>query len=504
MRMSAEHQRYSIENQAAAIEAYAMRHAMHITRTYMDEGRSGLDAIGRAQFRKLVADVVAGDVDFGAILVLDVSRWGRFQNSDESAYYEYLCTRAGVPVIYCAEGFDNDGSPFSVLLKNLRRAMDGEYSRVLSAKVSIGQMRLARLGYFQGGTPGYGLRRRLVGPEGEDRGLLMRGERKRLQSDRVVLVPGPDAEVSVLRRIFMEYVNGRSHLEIAKGLDADAIPSESGRSWTRGMIRGIVSNERYLGTLSYNRRSAKLKRPQVLNGHSDWVVTKGRFAPLIEPGLFVRAQGALARRAGWSDAMLLQALRDVFARHGRVSAALLRSDSEMPCARTYLDRFGSLPEACLQAGLSLDRDYGYIEGIRQHRALARQLAIDLSQCLQSMGMHVSASGSTSLQVAGLRVRMSALRCNVDARGQQRWRLGPGATRDVDLSVYARIASNSPAPFDFIVLPAESFSKLPASCARSAGRKFDEFQVQQMEQVALRIVALGSWGRANVLSPVKSR
>jgi hypothetical protein len=32
------------------------------------------------------------------ILVLDVSRWGRFQDIDESAYYEFLCRRAGMQV----------------------------------------------------------------------------------------------------------------------------------------------------------------------------------------------------------------------------------------------------------------------------------------------------------------------------------------------------------------------------------------------------------------------
>jgi hypothetical protein len=31
------------------------------------------------------------------------SRWGRFQDADESAHYEFLCKSAGIPVHYCAE-----------------------------------------------------------------------------------------------------------------------------------------------------------------------------------------------------------------------------------------------------------------------------------------------------------------------------------------------------------------------------------------------------------------
>ncbi|RWK32866.1 MAG: hypothetical protein EOR46_30210 [Mesorhizobium sp.] len=53
---------------------------------------------------------MTGQKAFSAILVLDVSRWGRFPNADQSAHYEFLCLDAGVAVEYCAEPFENDGS----------------------------------------------------------------------------------------------------------------------------------------------------------------------------------------------------------------------------------------------------------------------------------------------------------------------------------------------------------------------------------------------------------
>jgi DNA invertase Pin-like site-specific DNA recombinase len=99
--------------------------------------------------------VTNGRADFQAILVYDVSRWGRFQDADESAYYEYICRRAGIQVIYCAEQFENDGSPVSTIVKGVKRAMAGEYSRELSAKVFAGQCRLIELGFRQGGPAGY-------------------------------------------------------------------------------------------------------------------------------------------------------------------------------------------------------------------------------------------------------------------------------------------------------------------------------------------------------------
>ena len=195
VRMSTEHQKYSTENQAEAIRQYAERRGIDVVRTYADEGKSGLRIDGRDALKQLIADVVNGRADFTMILVYDVSRWGRFQDADESAYYEYICKRAGISVQYCAEQFENDGSPVSTIVKGVKRAMAGEYSRELSAKVFTGQCRLIELGFRQGGPAGYGLRRMRVDQAGAAKGELARGEHKSIQTDRVTLVPGPPEEI---------------------------------------------------------------------------------------------------------------------------------------------------------------------------------------------------------------------------------------------------------------------------------------------------------------------
>ena len=109
VRMSTEHQQYSTANQDDVILEYAARRGFEIVKTYADEGKSGLTVAGRASLRKMIDDVQNGKADYSAILVYDISRWGRFQDADESAYYEYLCKRAGIEVHYCAEQFENDG-----------------------------------------------------------------------------------------------------------------------------------------------------------------------------------------------------------------------------------------------------------------------------------------------------------------------------------------------------------------------------------------------------------
>src|SRR5450631_1639631 len=207
--MSTDHQKYSTENQADAIRAYAAQRGIEIVRTYANSGKSGLSLDGRDALKQLIEDVQNGAADFKTILVYDVSRWGRFQDADESAYYEYICKRAGISVQYCAEQFENDGSPVSTIVKGVKRAMAGEYSRELSVKVFTGQCRLIELGFRQGGPPGYGLRRQLIDRDRNPKGLLVRGERKSLQTDRVILVPGPELEVETVRQIYELFVAQR-------------------------------------------------------------------------------------------------------------------------------------------------------------------------------------------------------------------------------------------------------------------------------------------------------
>ena len=102
-----------------------------------------------------------------------MSRWGRFQDADESAYYEFICKEAGIAVHYCAEQFENDGSLSATIIKGMKRAMAGEYSRELSTKVFAGQCRLITLGFRQGGNAGYGLRRQLIDEHRQPKGELL-------------------------------------------------------------------------------------------------------------------------------------------------------------------------------------------------------------------------------------------------------------------------------------------------------------------------------------------
>ena len=131
LRMSTEHQQYSLENQSTTIRRYADSHGFDVVVSYPDAGKRGVVLKNRAGLRQLLRDVMEGTAPYRAILVYDVSRWERFQDTDESAHYEFVCKSAGIPVHYCAETFANDGTLPSLIMKALKRTMAGEYSREL-------------------------------------------------------------------------------------------------------------------------------------------------------------------------------------------------------------------------------------------------------------------------------------------------------------------------------------------------------------------------------------
>ena len=108
-------------NQMDAIREYAKRHGMQIVKEYSDEGKSGVNIQARKSLARMIREVQDGQINFSAVLLYNFSRWGRFQDADESAYYEYICRRAGVSVHYCDEDPESGGIVVSTIVKRLKK-----------------------------------------------------------------------------------------------------------------------------------------------------------------------------------------------------------------------------------------------------------------------------------------------------------------------------------------------------------------------------------------------
>jgi len=456
VRMSTEHQQYSTENQSEAIQKYATAHDMEIVKTFVDFGKSGLTLSGRVALRDLLNQVETGVADFDAILAYDVSRWGRFQDADESAYYEYVCKRAHVVVHYCAEQFENDGSFSSTLLKTIKRSMAGEYSRELSVKVFAGQCRLIELGYRQGGHAGFGLRRQLVDRENKAKEVLQFGQQKSIQTDRVILVPGPEEEISTVRDIYDLFTSDRlSEREISDILNERGIDTDLGRLWNRGTVHQVLTNPKYMGSNVYNRHSFKLKKKRVINPAEMWIRRDAAFEPIVPIEQYLLAQQIVAaRHLRLDDEEMLSQLKQLWQRTGKLSGILIDEDETMPSSAAFQSRFKSLHRAYSLIGYTPERDFSYIETNQRIRKQHGNLYHRITEQLQQDGACVDSSLHSDLWLVNKQFTVSLVlaRCRETLSGGSRWLIRLDTALLPDVTIAARLRPGNDGVLDYYLLP----------------------------------------------------
>lgn len=351
LRMSTETQDYSIEGQREAIGRYAALHGMEIVRTYCDLGVSGLKIEKRAGLQELLATAFSGEKAFDVILVYDVSRWGRFQNPDQAAHYEFMCAEVGVEVIYCAEPFANDGSPTSALIKHIKRAMAAEYSRELSVKVRAVKRSLGEQGFWLGSAPGYGFRREVVSLDGRRLALRERGEWQGFPHARTRLTLGPAHEIAAVRRIFRLYLKkGGSYESVAKTLNAEGVCALEGRPWTLQSVKSILRNPKYAGRPMIGKSRSVLGGAPIRIHPRDWIEVRGGCPAIVSPETFAAVQRTIEKRTTLaSESAALAELRRLLEEHGSLSDWIIRKHGRWS-PTVYLRRFGTLANAFAKIG----------------------------------------------------------------------------------------------------------------------------------------------------------
>lgn len=484
IRMSTDHQKYSTVNQSAEIRAYAARCGFEIVRTYADEGKSGLRIDERDSFRRLLTDIQSGDADFEAILVYDVSRWGRFQDPNEASHYVWLCKKAGIAVHFCAEQVKNDGSMGSSIVTTVKHVMAGEYSRELSINVFKGQCRLVSLGYRQGGIPGFGLRRMLIDEHGNHKGLLSRGEHKSIATDRVVLVPGPDHEVATIREIYRQFVeDGRTERQIAEQLNAQGIMSDLERSWTRGAVHQLLINDKYVGHNVWGRTSYKLKTKHIRNDPSEWIRHDGAFPALVHQALFDQAQLIIEQRSKrLTDEELLALLGDMLKQSGYLSGLIIDEFDDGPSSSAYQSRFGSLLRAYELVGYVPEHDYRYVD---INRALRRMHPSIVKSIIDGV---IAAGGSaiqnlendTLLVNNEIAVSVVIALCKLTRGGNRRWKIRLDESLRPDLTICVRMDDENMQAHDYYVLPRMTLAEGVLRLADHNGLSLDAFRFETLD------------------------
>ena len=457
LRMSTEHQQYSMQNQSERISSYAGEHGFLVTRTYSDAARSGIVLKNRHGLQQLLKDVVSGNATYKAVLVYDVSRWGRFQDTDEAAHYEFLCKSAGIPVHYCAESFANDGTFPSLIMKALKRTMAGEYSRELGVKIVAGQKRLLQLGFRQGGLPGYGLRRVLVSADGFRKQELKPGEHKSIATDRVILVLGPEEEVQLVREVYRDFVeNKRTIPQIVQKLNFRGVGHVGTGPWTYQAVHTLLTHPKYAGFNVRGRTTARLHTRIVQVPRSEWTLVPGAFEPLTDSTVFAKTRALLdSRTTTKSNEELLEALRKVLREKGRLTSGIVAGSPDLPSVGAFRSRFGGLRHAYELIGY--ERGWGMKRNERYWRLKALREKL-MSEIIRLAPEPITLEKRVGCWLNRLRLRggrlVAVLMCPCIAVWKEsvRWYLGPSKKENRVTVVIARATRENDAIKDIFVLP----------------------------------------------------
>ncbi|MBR0685322.1 recombinase family protein [Bradyrhizobium manausense] len=474
VRMSTEMQHYSIQNQAAVIAAYAHAHNLALVRTYKDEGESGLLIKNRPGLLQLLEDVENGQTDFGHLLVYDISRWGRFQDVDESAHYEFMCKRAGIKVAYCAEQFDNDGTMLASIVKNIKRVMAAEYSRELSVKVYAGQCRFARLGYKPCGNPGYGLVRELVDEKEQSKGILKKGQRKYLATDHVRVRPGDQREVAIVRWIFNRFLEVKCETVVAWELNKMKVPSRPGTPWTRVMIGAILRDESYIGNLLFNRRSWKLRQTHTYNPPEQWIRAEGCLEPIVDRAIFAKvAKFINERRVDLTEEEMLLRLRRTLLKEGKLSVGIINRTPGLPCSATCQTHFGSMRNLYRLLGYTPKRNYEFLESRPLWSEQKTKLASRIRNAIRRAGCRTSTGGWTdSLRVNGticVSVRAARWTPGKEETHSPHWAIQCDTHVPAGWIAAIRLSEHNKAVLDYVLLPTDGKVKRTIRFSQAARR-----------------------------------
>lgn len=285
----------SLADQYRAIAQLATKLAQPVGRVFEDAGASGGSAEGRPGFMALVEYCRARRRPRrspGYVLVLNDSRWGRFPNPEEAAYWRIELERHGWLVRF-AEGDEVQDVAIRSVMRSLHGTQATLYREAVRANAKRGVRGTAAQGFWANEAP-LGYRRQVV--TGGPTRTLEPGQRK-APNEKVRLVPGPIAEVALVQDLFARYGAGAVSIgSLVRELRSYTGTDIPARKWAVQSLAKLFRNETYLGHVIWCRRPHDpIERDATPVRPADqWVVTRDAHPPLISQELFDQVQARLA------------------------------------------------------------------------------------------------------------------------------------------------------------------------------------------------------------------
>ena len=269
-----EEQEHSFETQKEMYtDMIMMKPSWQMAGIYADEGITGTIAKKRPGFMKMIEDCRKGKIDM--IITKSVSRFSR--NNLDCLLYVRELKEMGIPIIFEKEGI-NTLQVSSELLLTLFSGLSQAESESMSANIRIGK----RHGFANGNVP-FNYKNFLGYRKGTD--------------GKPEIIP---EQAETVKRIFGEYLAGRSLAEIAKGLTEDRIPTAGGKEkWSASRVRSILTNEKYKGDALLQKTyiaDCISKKAKKNHGELPMYYVENSHPAIIERPVFDRVQEEMSRR----------------------------------------------------------------------------------------------------------------------------------------------------------------------------------------------------------------
>ncbi|MCM1008480.1 MAG: recombinase family protein [Ruminococcus flavefaciens] len=241
---------------------------------YADDGISAVNTKKREEFNRMIQDCMDGKIDM--LITKSISRFAR--NTVDCLRYVRMLRDKNIPIFFEKEGINSMDKGGEIML-TIMASMAQQESESISQNVKIGiQYR------FQQGKIMVNCACFLGYDKDEDGNLVINPE-----------------QAEVVKRIFLEYLEGASCLKIAKGLERDGIRTARGSTkWHDKTIRQILENEKYMGdallqkTITVNLLEKKRTKN---TGALPQYYVEDSHPTIIPKELFMQVQEEIVRRS---------------------------------------------------------------------------------------------------------------------------------------------------------------------------------------------------------------
>ena len=241
---------------------------------FADDGITGTNTKKRDEFNRMIDECMAGNIDM--IITKSISRFAR--NTLDCLKYIRQLKDKNIAVFFEKENINTMDSKGEVLL-TIMASLAQQESQSLSQNVKLGIQYRYQQGEVQVNH------KRFLG--------YTKDENKQLVID-------PEG-AEVVKRIYREYLEGASLLQIARGLEAEGVLTAAGKAkWRPETLKKILQNEKYIGDALLQKTYTVdfLSKKRVKNnGIVPQYYVENSHEPIIPRDLFMQVQEEMVRRA---------------------------------------------------------------------------------------------------------------------------------------------------------------------------------------------------------------